>query len=86
MVTTLVLKNVPRITAYLADTSPTLDFDLSLPETEFTSLFGTMPPCQKEQNPLQNGKISCKSTTRSIYFLNQLQMLLITQPNKQNQK
>ncbi|MBM3230585.1 hypothetical protein FJZ22_02945 [Candidatus Pacearchaeota archaeon] len=62
VVTTLVLKNVPRITAYLADTSPTLDFDLSLPETEFTSLFGTMPPCQKEQNPLQNGKINCKPT------------------------
>ncbi len=59
-ITTLASTNLPLITSYLSDTSQTLDFNLALPDSEFTTLFGALLPCQPAEQPLQNGKVICK--------------------------
>lgn len=58
--TIVITNNIPRITSYLSDSSPSLDLDLSIPEKEFENIFGALPLCQGTQNPLQNGKLICK--------------------------
>lgn len=58
--TTLVNNNIPRITDYLTDKQQTLDLDLSLSDADFATIFGTLPSCQPQQQPLQDGKLICK--------------------------